>query len=126
VNTPVYLSSDPTSANITTGRKLRNYDTVNVREHHENLNNSIRDERAMNERKRLFNREVGRTALVNQVFHWQSSKNNEVRERIFPQKATHVQVLAMTGNLKSGDAQKMPPLLPKGKRWLGDGQGWEH
>lgn len=44
---------------------------------------------------------------------------------IFPQKATHTQILAMTGSLKAPDANKIPPEVPRNKKWLGDGKGWE-
>lgn len=44
---------------------------------------------------------------------------------LFPQKATHIQVLALTGTLKSTDANILPPRVSKSKKWLGDGVGWD-
>ncbi len=44
---------------------------------------------------------------------------------LYPQKATHVQILAMTGNLKAPNANIIPPEVKRNKKWLGDGEGWE-
>ena len=46
------------------------------------------------------------------------------KHQLFPQKANHVQILALTGTLKAPDANKIPPEVPRQKKWLGDGAGW--
>lgn len=43
---------------------------------------------------------------------------------LYPQKATHVQILAMTGKLKAPDPNIIPPEVPRTKKWLGDDAGW--
>jgi len=53
------------------------------------------------------------------------AENNNIRDMIFPQKATHNQILAITGMLKAPDANKAPPSVPRTRKWLGDGKGWE-
>ena len=40
---------------------------LKYKEFHEQMNESIKREKEINERKRLYNREVGRTAVVHQV-----------------------------------------------------------
>lgn len=47
------------------------------------------------------------------------------KHMLFPQKATHTQILALTGTLKAPDANIIPPRVPRPKKWLGDGKGWE-
>jgi len=94
------------------------------KEYHEQVNEKVRIEKDLNDRKRMYNREVGRTAVVDKVFNG-GAENNNIREMIFPQKATHNQVLAITGMLKAPDANKLPPSVPKTRKWLGDGKGWE-
>ena len=44
---------------------------------------------------------------------------------LFPQKATHTQILALAGTLKAPDARIVPPRIARGKKWLGDGVGWD-
>jgi hypothetical protein len=44
---------------------------------------------------------------------------------LYPQKASHVQILAMTGKLMAPNANIVPPRVTRNKKWLGDGQGWE-
>lgn len=44
---------------------------------------------------------------------------------LYPQKATHEQILALTGTLKAPNANIVPPPVPRNKKWLGDGIGWE-
>jgi hypothetical protein len=46
------------------------------------------------------------------------------KDYIFPQKATHVQILAMTGTLKAPNPHIIPPEVPRAKKWHGDGVGW--
>lgn len=47
------------------------------------------------------------------------------KEILFPQVATHQQILALTGSLKMPDPNKQPPDVPRGRKWLGDGVGWD-
>ena len=46
------------------------------------------------------------------------------KDPIFPQKATHTQILAMTGKLKSSDARIQPPAVAPRRKWLGEDKGW--
>lgn len=79
-------------------------------------------EHGFNERKRVFNRETGRKSMVEEIFKGTAPVQ---KCEIFPQKITHSQMLAMTGNLAAPDARKEAPEIKKGKKWLGDGAGWE-
>ena len=47
------------------------------------------------------------------------------KDYLYPQKATHSQILAMTGSLKAPDPNIVPPLIPRGRKWLGEGIGWQ-
>jgi hypothetical protein len=46
------------------------------------------------------------------------------KEYFFPHKASHQQILALTGTLGSSDANIIPPKVPPRKKWLGDEKGW--
>lgn len=43
----------------------------------------------------------------------------------FPFKATHDQILALTGTRSAKDPNIIPPKVAKPRRWLGDDLGWE-
>lgn len=43
---------------------------------------------------------------------------------LFPQGATHEQILALTNTLKAPDANKLPPEVPSLRKWKGDHVGW--
>ncbi|RYH11907.1 hypothetical protein EON65_38575 [archaeon] len=43
---------------------------------------------------------------------------------LFPQGATHTQILALTNTLKAPDANKLPPEVPRLRKWRGDDKGW--
>lgn len=43
---------------------------------------------------------------------------------LFPQGATHEQILSITGTLKAPDPRIIPPAMPKFKKWKGDNEGW--
>lgn len=84
----------------------------------------IKSENFINDRKRRYNFSQGQTASIRDVFE-NSGPAPARGEKLFPQKATHLQVLALTGALKMPDANKLPPDVPRGKRWMGDQEGWE-
>jgi hypothetical protein len=87
------------------------------------MRNDIKQETFVNDRKRRYNFSQGQTASIRDVFE---NKGEPPRgEKLFPQKATHLQVLALTGALKMPDANKLPPDVPRARRWLGDQEGWE-
>lgn len=48
------------------------------------------------------------------------------KHQLYPQKASHQQILAMTGSLKAPDARIIPPRMAKTRKWLGDGVGWDN
>jgi hypothetical protein len=56
---PVYLAR--------TDMEQPNHKTLKYKEYHEQMNDTIRKEKELNEKKRLYNREVGRTAVVGKV-----------------------------------------------------------
>jgi len=88
------------------------------------MRNDIKSETFINDRKRRYNFSQGQTASIRDVFE-NSGPAPARGEKIFPQKATHLQVLALTGALKSPDANILPPDVPRARRWMGDQEGWE-
>ena len=92
-----------------------------LQEFNDKMSSYILQEKDMNDRKRLYNREVGRKAVVNKLIDGTAPMP---KPWLFPQKATHTQILAMTGTLKAPDARIIPPRIERGKKWLGDGVGW--
>lgn len=95
---------------------------VKQKEYLNQMNNGIKNENFINDRKRRYNFSQGQTASIKDVFENRSAAPTE---KIFPQAATHLQVLALTGALKMPDANKLPPDVPRAVRWLGDQEGWE-
>mmetsp|Transcript_23045 Transcript_23045/g.38590 ORF Transcript_23045/g.38590 Transcript_23045/m.38590 type:complete len:192 (+) Transcript_23045:133-708(+) len=91
-------------------------------EFNEKMSQYISKEKDMNDRKRLYNRETGRVAVLNDVL---AGTGPMPKTYLFPQKATHTQILALTGTLKAPDANIVPPRVERGKKWLGDGVGWD-
>ena len=47
------------------------------------------------------------------------------KDILYPQKASHQQVLALTGALKMPNPHIEPPEVPRRKKWLGDDAGWD-
>lgn len=86
------------------------------------MKTDMKNEIFINDRKRRYNFSLGQKASVKQVFEGTAPMPQHV---LFPQKATHLQVLALTGTLKMPAADKLPAEVPRGKRWLGDSVGWE-
>lgn len=118
--TPVYVVRNDTpaagvSSIIQPGREMK------INEFNAKMSGLIKKEQDINERKRMHNKESGRIAVVDKVIAGTAPMPKPI---LFPQKATHVQVLALTGNLKAPDANILPPRLPRPKKWLGEGQGW--
>jgi hypothetical protein len=114
-----------------------------LKEHQEKIKEYMSSEHMMNERKRLYNREVGRKAVVNEVtiflsiptfsrltlsfmFSQVISGTGPVPSKtfLFPHKASHEQILALTGTLKAPNPHILPPEIPRTKKWRGDGEGW--
>lgn len=46
------------------------------------------------------------------------------KDILFPQKASHQSVLALTGMLACPDARIPPPNVPRRQKWLGEDVGW--
>ncbi|KAJ1431023.1 hypothetical protein B484DRAFT_448534 [Ochromonadaceae sp. CCMP2298] len=93
-----------------------------ISEYSQKMGEYIIKEKDMNDRKRLWNRETGRKAVLNDVL---AGTGPIPKTYLFPQKASHTQVLALTGKLKAPDASILPPRVARGKKWLGEGVGWE-
>jgi hypothetical protein len=93
-----------------------------AKEFNEKMSQYIVGEKDMNDRKRIYNREVGRKAVVNKIIDGTAPMPKPL---LFPQKATHTQILALSGTLKAPDARIVPPRIDRGKKWLGDGVGWD-
>eukprot|EP01040_Poterioochromonas_malhamensis_P002152 gene2152-2293_t len=95
--------------------------TMKLKEHQQKMIDHMKTERHINERKRLYNREIGRKAVVNQIL---SGSGPLTKSPIFPQKASHEQILAITGTLHAPNPFLIPPEVPRPKKWRGDGEGW--
>ena len=107
---PAHVSKDSTNR------------VMNEQSFMDNMKSSLVSETFMNQRKKLYNREVGRKAVVAAIFNGTAQMPNKV---IFPQKATHNQILGMTGTLKAPNPHIIPPFVPSNPRkWGGDGVGW--
>lgn len=78
-------------------------------------------EHDLNNRKLLYNKEVGRTAEVSKII---CGKAHPTKEMLFPQGANHQQILALTGTLKMPNAHTAPPPVQRTRKWLGDDRGW--
>ncbi len=115
---PVYVQNTENKNN----HQFSESSNMKLQQYQQTMSENIRVERELNERKRLYNREVGRKAVVNAVL---AGTAPMPKPMLYPQKATHVQILAMTGNLKAPNANIVPPLVQRNKKWLGDGVGWE-
>ena len=96
--------------------------SMKMREYEAQMAKNVSEESQLNYRKRLYNREVGRKAAVNEIMAGSAPMPKYV---LFAQKMNHNQILAMTGSLAAPDARNVPPLVPKRKKWLGEGVGWE-
>lgn len=94
---------------------------MRLKDFQEQMTQHIVAEHHMNDRKRNYNREVGRKAVVNQVI---SGTGPMPKVALFPQGATHEQILALTNTLKAPDANKLPPEVPRLRKWKGDHVGW--
>jgi hypothetical protein len=102
--------------------KYSNQTIISEKEFKESMRNSLKKETFINERKRLYNKEVSRQSIAHQILQGTAPMPKHV---LYPLKATHDQILAMTGARTAPDANKIPAAVPKPKRWLGDGIGWE-
>ena len=102
-------------------QRAQQYKNMKLREYEEKMKTHILEEKFINTRKKEYNRETGRKAIVNQVISGTAPMPNHV---LFPHGATHEQILAMTGTLKVPDARIVPPEVPKLRKWKGDGVGW--
>ena len=114
---PVYLQSQNLNTNAATMAATHKLDSFVKERSAYSLN-----ERDTNERKRLYNREVGRVSMVTKIMDGTAPLT---KDPIFPQKATHTMCLAMTGKLMAPDASIVPPRKTAGRKWLGDGVGWD-
>jgi hypothetical protein len=83
----------------------------------------IHSEHNLNHRKRAFNHASGTKSILKDVFKGTLplTKQNNC---LFPQKATHQQLLALTGALSMPSAHTIPPPVAVKKRWGGDDVGW--
>ena len=90
-------------------------------EFQDRMNGTIANEADLNERKRRYNKEMGRKASVDEIM---TGTAPEGKTYLFPQGATHTQILAQTGALAMPDARVEPPFMPKPRKWLGDDKGW--
>ena len=119
--TPAHASYATTTTPLSKTTEIM---TKSIKEYEQTMSKRIDEEHHWNQRKRLYNREVGRKAQVNEIM---TGKAPMPKVELFAQKMTHTQCLALTGKLAAPS-----PFIPvpdeviarKGKKWLGEGQGW--
>ena len=92
-----------------------------MRDYEQKMSQTISNEFQWNHSKRMYNREVGRKAAVNEVMAGTAPPPKYV---LFPQKMNHSQMLAMTKSIAAPDARIPAPSVKVGKKWGGDGVGW--
>ena len=90
-------------------------------EFQDKMNGAVAKEADLNERKRRYNKECGRKAVVDSIM---TGEGPPEKVYLFPVGANHTQILAMTGKLSMPDARIEPPFIPKGRKWLGEDKGW--
>lgn len=108
--------------NKSEGIRKDNVSTHRQEEHIRVLNDGIKAESAFNENKMRYFRNVGRQAVVYQEM---TGRTPLPREFLYPQKASHQQILSLTGSIIMPDPFKTAPSVPRPKRWLGNDVGWE-
>ena len=119
----VSLVVDPPAAAVPTKHsKDHKQQLVKEDQFYNKMRQDINKETYINDRKSRYNFAMGQKAQIKQIFEGTAAVP---KHQLFPQKATHLQVLALTGALKMPDANKLPPDVPARKRWLGDNVGWE-
>ena len=94
---------------------------MKMKEFQQTINNTIESEHHLNMKKRLYNREIGRKAVVNQIMAGTAPMPKHV---LFAQKMNHNQILAMTGTLCAPDPRKEPPAVAQRKKY-NEESGWE-
>lgn len=88
-----------------------------------NMNEYVKAECQWNQRKRAYNKETGRVAVVNNIISGRS-KPPEGGGPLFPVGASHLQLLTLTKSFAAPDARIPAPPMPKTRKWLGEGVGW--
>ena len=96
---------------------------ANNQERTKNMNEYVKAESKWNQRKRAYNKEVGRVAVVNKILSGTAPLPSKLAP-LFPVGASHLQILALTNSFAAPDARKPAPPLPKQRKWLGEGVGW--
>lgn len=99
--------------------------TNTIKQYEETMSKRIDEEHHWNQRKRLYNREIGRKAQVNEIM---TGKAPMPKVELFAQKMTHTQCLALTGKLAAPSPHIPVPddvIQRKGKKWMGEGIGWQ-
>lgn len=116
VSKPLYLQkAEQVDKNATLNHRYKAFT--------EQMNKTTKSEQDFNFRRRVHNREMGRISEVDSIVVGRGSVG--AKDPIFPQKATHNQILGMTGKLSAPSANTQPPAVKRTKKWLGDGLGWE-
>jgi len=82
------------------------------------------DERSWNNNKMAFNKNNSSEAMVHKIMCGTSELNEP--ERIFPQHASHQQLLGIDNKLVGTNAQMPAPQVLSKNRWLGNDLGWEN
>lgn len=121
-NTMQSFPSQTTFGSTDRRSEVMNTRSMKLTEYQEKMKEAVEKEHSINHRKRVYNREVGRKAVVNQVL---AGKGPVPKTFLFPVTASHEQILALTGTLTAPNPNIIPPEVPRTKKWLGENVGWE-
>ena len=82
------------------------------------MNRNSRSEYDLNERRLRYNKECGRISKVDEIISNKPLPPGRQEEKVylFPNKANHTQILALTGKLSMPDVRKPPPDVPRRRR----------
>lgn len=120
-NVPLAVAPPAAAAPVRHSRDHKQH-LMKEEQFYNNMRQDIKKETYINDRKARYNFAMGQKAQIKEIFEGTAAIP---KNQLFPQKATHLQVLALTGALKMPDANTLPPDVPARKRWLGDNVGWE-
>eukprot|EP01041_Mallomonas_annulata_P002353 gene2353-4566_t len=117
------LSNTSSSSPIKPIANKRTVGLVNTNsEYGQKLAENIQKEHVINERKMRYNQNVGSQASVYQSL---TGRTPMPKDFLYPQNASHQQILTLTGSVMMPSPFKDPPQVSRPKKWLGNDVGWE-
>lgn len=92
------------------------------REFRDKYYRTMKEEIDINTRKREYYQSCSKASVAHDIIKGTAPIPKHC---VFPQKATHDQILVLTGDYVSKDANVIPPVIPRpNKKWFGEEKGW--